>query len=383
MPSLSGPFKTVRDSGRLRLDYVGNRKFPAAVDALAQRFDIEQLARRVLDLNRDNSWSALLRLHHSVFAATSQYFHGRGACFVPLPLTTRMISSPGAYYDRKQVSYSIDVKPVTLDWFEEKRPIFLSESSQIYLELALAQLEVNEVFSICSSFRNEASDPLHLAEFHHIEYEGRLDHLDMEQVGVGLLAAVARGMVGCESDLAMFLEPGELRALADFAEKPRVEPVDLVEALDALYRDTKDDRYRQFTLENTLGPAEETRLTEIYGTAVALRKFPLMEVPFYHARVEASSPATAKNSDILWPGYNEIIGSGERISTLEELREKGRLFEIPEQDYQPYLQTRELPGYRTTSGFGLGWERLVQAMLKMPCIWTAMPFPRLSGAMVN
>src|SRR5207245_1132601 len=119
--------------------------------------------------------------------------------------------------------YSVDVQPVTLDWFEEKRPVFLSESSQIYLELALAQQNIDEVFSICSSFRKEASNALHLAEFHHIEYEGKLDQQAMEKVAVGLLAAVARALTAQRAaDLSLFLTDEEIQALGDFAERPQV-----------------------------------------------------------------------------------------------------------------------------------------------------------------
>src|SRR5262249_5425881 len=162
-----------------------------------------------------------------------------------------------------------------------------------------------------SSFRKERSNPLHLAEFHHIEYEGKIGQEQMESVAIGLLAAVARRCIAtCEADLALFLTAQDINALADFSERPRAQFIDLQDALDALHRDTKDDRFKRFTLEGTLGSAEETRLTEIYGGLVALRKFPLMEVPFYHAHVPNSSPKTARNTDLIWPGYNEIIGSG-------------------------------------------------------------------------
>ncbi|MDO8656116.1 MAG: amino acid--tRNA ligase-related protein, partial [Nanoarchaeota archaeon] len=81
--------------------------------------------------------------------------------------------------------------------------------------------------------------------------------------------------------------------------------------------------------------------------------------------------------DFIWPGYREIIGSGHRVRSTVELEEKAKIFNLPREDYEPYLQTRRLPGYKETSGFGLGWERLVQGLLEMPFIWSAAQFPRV------
>jgi aspartyl/asparaginyl-tRNA synthetase len=50
----------------------------------------------------------------------------------------------------------------------------MAESSQFYLELTLLIQGVNQVFSIYNSFRKETSDPTHLSEFQHIEYEGKV-----------------------------------------------------------------------------------------------------------------------------------------------------------------------------------------------------------------
>ena len=184
------------------------------------------------------------------------------------------------------------------------------------------------------------------------------------------------------------------------------------QALDTLYMDTGDEKYKRFTMNGNLGPWEEVRLTEIASTMVALSQFPLLEVPFYHAPVDGvrktwrdketkifhnpqthlgfplSGSATrveydtdkeslvADNTDIIWPGYRETIGSGHRVRSQSELEEKARIFQLPREDYRPYLQTREFPNYVETSGFGLGWERMLQGLLEMPFIWSAVQFPR-------
>jgi hypothetical protein len=49
-------------------------------------------------------WSKIARINHRLNISTNQYFDEIGALFTPLPLTTRMISSPGAIYGRKAIS---------------------------------------------------------------------------------------------------------------------------------------------------------------------------------------------------------------------------------------------------------------------------------------
>ncbi|MFH1889787.1 MAG: amino acid--tRNA ligase-related protein, partial [Nanoarchaeota archaeon] len=108
---------------------------------------------------------------------------------------------------------------------------------------------------------------------------------------------------------------------------------------------------------------------------------PLLEVPFYHAVIDEKKPLVANNADIIWPGYRETIGSGHRVRTIKELKEKAKIFNLPKEDYKPYLQSRELNNYVETSGFGVGWERLLQGLLEMPFIWSACQFPRVDGSL--
>src|SRR5690606_15873648 len=84
------------------------------------------------------------------------------------------------------------------------------------------------------------------------------------------------------------------------------------QALSDLYKETKDDKYKEFTLEH-FGSWEEVLLTQIYGDMVIINQFPLLEVPFYHAVVDGVEPMVANNADMIWPGYRETIGSGHRV----------------------------------------------------------------------
>jgi asparaginyl-tRNA synthetase len=79
--------------------------------------------------------------------------------------------------------------------------------------------------------------------------------------------------------------------------------------------------------------------------------------------------------DVLFPGIGEIIGGSQREENYEKLL--GRVHEVgidPENLWW-YLETRKF-GTAPHSGFGLGFERLVQFVTGMGNIRDVIPFPR-------
>lgn len=288
-----------------------------------------------------------------------------------------MISSPGAVYGKRKINYTTDTCPITLKWFDLTNKAFLSESSQIYLELALMQKGVDKVYSIYNSFRKEKADATHLSEFHHIEFEGKINQEENEDIALGLIKRIIIDLLRKNrEDLFYFLSEERIKELENFSEDIfKIPKITFREALDFLHEETGDDKYKEFTLKN-FGIWEEIKLTEILGNMTLIREFPLLEVPFYHAPVDNKELKVANNSDIIWSGYREILGSGHRVRNEEELNKKAEFFNLPKKDYEPYLQTRRLKNYQETSGFGLGWERLLHGLLEMPFIWSASQFPR-------
>jgi asparaginyl-tRNA synthetase len=318
------------------------------------------------------------KINHRINISANKYFDALGSHFVTLPLITRMISSPGAVYGREKINYTTDTCPIKLSWFDLSKEAFLAESSQIYLELALMQ-KLGSVYSIYNSFRKEETDPTHLSEFHHIEYEGKIGQNENERVCCGLMSSIILDLLKNNADsLAHFLIDSrldELKTLAFRLKSKKIPKLTFMEALDKLYCATKDEKYKKFTMLH-FGSWEEVKLTELMGDMVIVTEFPLLEVPFYHAPVDGKMPAVAENADIIWPGYRETVGSGHRVRSATELLRKAEIFSLPMEDYEPYLQTRCTDDYKETSGFGLGWERMLHGLLEMPFIWSAAQFPR-------
>lgn len=374
-----GPYSAKEDGV---IYYRGNKIFAPINNINHKSVPIVEIQDRVNQFKFDKMWGHIARINHSINITTNQFFDKLNALFTALPMTTRMISSPGAVYGREAINYTTDTCPIKLSWFDLPREAFLAESSQIYLELALIQDNVDMVYSIYNSFRKEKADYTHLSEFHHIEFEGKISQNENEKMALELIKNIINDLINKHhKDLSFFLDSEKINELRNFSENiQKIPKIKFSEALDLLYKETGNDKYKEFTLKN-FGSWEEIKLTEILKNMVLINEFPLLEVPFYHAMVDGSKPRVADNSDIIWPGYREIIGSGLRVRSTKELQEKSEIFNLPKDDYQPYLHSRILENYEQSSGFGLGWERFVHGLLEMPYIWSACQFPRVDGTL--
>jgi len=373
MIKMIGPYRA-ESGGAIR--FVGNKLFGPIDNVRSVPVDNEEIERRVQSIHDNNYWSAIARINHTINRSVNDYFTELGAIFTPLPLTTRMISSPGAVYGKEAIDYTTDTCPITLRWFDLPEEAFLAESSQIYLELSLLQAGIDQVYANYSSFRKEEADATHLSEFHHIEYEGKVDQKRNIEIVNGMFGRIITDLLRYnEIDLAVFIDDKEMKELEDTFSRP-IPIITLKEALALLREDTADDKYKGFTLEH-FHSWEEVRLTEIVGGIIGVSEMPLLEVPFYHAMKDGSDPAVADCTDFILPGYRETVGSGHRVGSIEELETKANIFNLPREDYEPYLQSRRFSDYEETSGFGLGLERLLQGILHMPFIYSVNQFPRV------
>jgi aspartyl/asparaginyl-tRNA synthetase len=159
-----------------KIEFLGNKihdKKIIDIDSVEK----DLLEDRVQKVRIDETFYHINEIDNGVFNASVLYFNSIKANWVNLPLTTRMISSPGEVYAGQTLDYTTDALPVELpNWFDSENRIFLAESSQFYLELNLLMKQLDKVYSIYNSFRKEESDATHLSEFQHIEFEGKLDN---------------------------------------------------------------------------------------------------------------------------------------------------------------------------------------------------------------
>jgi aspartyl/asparaginyl-tRNA synthetase len=370
-----GPYQAKSDG---TIFYLGNRIYPPIEDVKHSSWPPRGLKNIIDSIHVDKKWYHLHKIDASIFIAATRFFEKIGAEWVNLPLTTLMISSPGEVYAGQELDYTTDTLPVEIpNWFQTRRRAFLSESSQFYLELRLIIEGLDKVFSIYNSFRKEPADWCHLSEFQHIEFEGHVNFDENVKTFTDLIEYIIDFLCRRnEKDLTFFLEPKDLVELEKGLKK-KIFCVPFAEVLEALLKETKKEKYKQFSLKH-FGAWEEILITQIFNGHVLATNFPVLQIPFYHeiVRKKVHGVPVAENADLILQGYRETVGSGVRVAKPEVLFEKARIFNLPLQDYRPYLKTRKYRNYKKSAGFGLGWHRFTQWLLKLPYIWETTPTPR-------
>ncbi len=87
---------------------------------------------------------------------------------------------------------------------------------------------------------------------------------------------------------------------------------------------------------------------------------------------------TVRAMDVLFPGIGEIVGGSQREERYDVLKQKMEVMGIPQDELYWYLDLRKF-GTAVHSGFGLGFERLVQFVTGMGNIRDVIPYPRTPG----
>jgi asparaginyl-tRNA synthetase len=126
------------------------------------------------------------------------------------------------------------------------------------------------------------------------------------------------------------------------------------------------------------GSPQETVLAEQFEKPVFVHHYPTAVKAFYMAQ-EPDRPEVCKSVDLLAPeGYGEIIGGGERSGDPDFLEKQIDHHKLPKDAYKWYLELRQYGGV-PHSGFGLGIERTVCWICKLPHIRESIAFPRMLG----
>ena len=252
------------------------------------------------------------------------------------------------------------------DYFGEAA--YLTQSGQLYSEATCVAL--GKVYCFSPAFRAEKSKTRrHLIEFWMLEpemayytYEDNL-HLQ-EQMVEHVVGEVLRH----NSDDLEILErdiQGLEKVKAPF---PRISYDDALDLLEkaGLPLQWGDD----------FGAPHESEIVRNFDRPVFVERFPVQTKAFY-MEPDPDRPEVALAADLLAPeGYGEIIGGSQRIDDYDLLLRRIREHNLPEEDFQWYLDLRRF-GSVPHSGFGLGIERLLTWIAGLEHIRESVPFPRL------
>lgn len=303
---------------------------------------------------RSSRQEAILRVRDEIEFAMREFMKLRG-----FTLTDSPIFTPNA------VEGTTDLFEVK--YFDDKA--YLSQSGQLYLEATSAAL--GKTYCFGPTFRSEKSKTRrHLTEFWMLEAEAAyMDWLENMQLQEDLVVHVVKKVLEHRREDLKTLErdtsPLEKVAEGGF---PRLTHAEAVAKLRALGSDIKEG--------DDLGADDETLLTQQYDKPVFVHHYPV-EIKAFYMKPDPQDPTRVLNDDLLAPeGYGEIIGGSQRIDDLKLLEERIAAHGLPKEAFEWYLDIRRY-GSVPHSGFGIGLERTVAWICKLPHVRETIPFARL------
>ena len=348
---------------------------------------------------RTNTFSAVMRVRSALSFAVHQYFQKNGFYYMHAPIITGS-DAEGAGEMFRVTTLDPKDPPLTEDGEVNYKEDFFGKETNLtvsgQLEAEAYAMGLGKVYTFGPTFRAENSNTSrHLAEFWMIEPEMAFydlnDNMDLAE---DFIKEVLRYVIThCEDDLK-FLEK---RLLDEEKTKPQTERSELslidklrfvidnkfvrityTEAIEIL-KNSKPNKKKKFQYPvNEWGvdlQSEHERflVEKHFKCPVILYDYPAKIKAFYMRLNEDGK--TVRAMDILFPGIGEIVGGSQREERLEVLLEKIKTLGIDEKELWWYLDLRKY-GTAVHSGFGLGFERLVQFSTGMGNIRDVIPFPR-------
>lgn len=303
---------------------------------------------------RSSRQEAILRVRDEIEFAMRECMRERGFILTDSPIFT-----PNA------VEGTTDLFEVK--YFDDKA--YLSQSGQLYLEATSAAL--GKTYCFGPTFRSEKSKTRrHLTEFWMLEAEAAyMDYQQNMQLQEDLVVHVVKKVLANRREELKTLER-DVAPLEKVAEGgfPRITHAEAVKKLQELGSDIKEG--------DDLGADDETILTQQYDKPVFVHRYPV-EIKAFYMKPDPEDPSRVLNDDLLAPeGYGEIIGGSQRIDDLKLLEERIAAHGLPKEAFEWYLDLRRY-GSVPHSGFGIGLERTVAWICKLPHVRETIPFARL------
>lgn len=272
-----------------------------------------------------------------------------------------------------------------------KQSSFLTVSGQLQAEAAA--LGLNKIYTFGPVFRAENSNTYrHLSEFWMVEPEMVFFNLKNT---IGLAETFLKFII----NYVINKSPEELFYLNDYYidnnENFKFKKLDLINSLKLIIdndfikmsyddsinilKSSKKYKNNEFFYPVKWGldlqSEHEKFLVDNYsqGIPLVICNYPTKIKSFYMRLNNDNNTVAAM--DILFPHVGEIIGGSEREHRYDFLLKQAKIFSIDINKIWWYIETRIL-GSAPHSGFGMGFDRLVQFITGMNNIRDVVPFPR-------
>ncbi|BAP17695.1 asparagine--tRNA ligase [cyanobacterium endosymbiont of Epithemia turgida] len=330
---------------------------------------------------RTNTIGAVMRVRNACSSAIHRFFQERNFIWVHTPIITPSdCEGAGELFtvtnldlnkvlknEEKSIDYSQD--------FFGKRA-YLTVSGQ--LEAEVMAMAFKSVYTFGPTFRAENSNTSrHLAEFWMVEPEMAFCDLeDNQDLAEAFLKYIFKSVLEtCPEDIEFFdklIDKTVLETANNIIDND-FERITYTEAIKLLERAKQKFEYPVEWGINLQSEHEQYLAEKLFKKPLIVTNYPEKIKAFYMRLNDDGKTVAAM--DVLAPKIGEIIGGSQREERLDMLQKRTSELGILEKEIWWYL---DLHRYGTVphSGFGLGFERLVQFMTGMGNIRDVIPFPR-------
>ncbi len=296
---------------------------------------------------------ALLRLRSEIIAAFRDFMEQEGFLLVDAPIFT-----PAACEGTTTLFETT--------YFDEQA--YLTQSGQLYMEAAAMAL--GRVYCLGPAFRAEKSKTRrHLIEFWMMEPEWAWATLeDVIALEERLLIYTVTRVLERRAEELKVIERDTSKLARVQGPFPRIHYNDAVKML--------HDAGMPFEWGSDFGSPDETELSNRYETPIFVTHYPAAVKAFY-MEPDPADPRLSMSCDCLAPeGYGEIIGGGQRMSSLPLLEQRIDEHGLPHAAFEWYKDLRRY-GSVPHSGFGIGVERTLAWIAGLEHVRESIPFPRM------
>lgn len=322
---------------------------------------------------RTNLFNAIFRVRSKLAIAIHKFFDDNDFLYIHTPILTSN-DGEGAGEMFTATTLKAGEKDHSKDFFGKK--VFLTVTGQLHAE-AFAQSFKN-VYTFGPTFRSEASHtPTHAAEFWMIEPEMAFTDLEgLMDIAEKLVKYVIKYTFdNCPDELTLFdkfVENG-LKDRLNNVLKKKFARLDYKDAIDVLIKSKKKfDIKPQYG--GDLSREHEKYLTDEYIKGpVFVTNWP-KDIKAFYMRLNDDKKTVAA-VDLLVPLSGELIGGSQREERYDLLTKRMKELKMHSDEIKWYINLRKYGG-STSSGFGLGFERLVMFITGIQNIRDAIPFPR-------
>ena len=345
---------------------------------------------------RTTTFNAVMRIRSVLSFAVHQFFQEKNFYYINTPIITGSDAEGAGEMFRvttlpslKNSNKNIDIKK---DFFGKETHLTVSGQ----LEAESYAMGLGDVYTFGPTFRAENSNTTrHLAEFWMIEPEMAFCDLNgnMDLAEEFIKSVLKKILLKCGKDLKFLddrhtkeqknkplLERSEMGLIEkiNFVVNNDFERVTYSESINIL-KNSKPNKKNKFKFKINdwgvdLKSEHERFLVEKYfKRPVIIYDYPAKIKAFYMRMNEDQK--TVRAMDILFPGIGEIVGGSQREERLDVLEKRMKDMGVDKDELWWYLDLRRF-GSVPHSGFGLGFERLVQFTTGMDNIRDVIPFPR-------